>query len=145
MHSKELSLKIETKKKKVAVTTSIKELNQKRIEYTVRIGNHLYQRITRHLLLLKHLKSSESKQKWIQEAIQEKLAADEQTEVQDRDRYLHLSLNEKIWKDLEKRIDHLRTIRISVSKKVFIEEAIFEKLDKEESKSKELIKKMLNL
>lgn len=138
-------MKIANKKKKIASKVHLEPIRKKKIEYTVRIGNHLYQRITRHLLLLKHLKSSESKQKWIQEAIQEKLVSDELAEVQERDRYLHLCLDEKTWKELEKKIDLLKNIRTSASKKVFIEEAIFEKLDREENKSKELIKKMLNL
>lgn len=114
---------------------------QKCVEYNVRIGNHLYQRITRHLLLLKQLKSSESKQKWVHEAIKEKLVSDECSD----ERFLHLKLDLDLWNALEKKVESLKSSRRSVSKKVLIEEAIFEKLDREEHKSKALLKYMLTL
>lgn len=129
--------------KKQSTTVSVP--NQKRVEYNVRIGNHLYQRISRHLLLLKHLKNTESKQKWVEEAIKEKLASEENSEEDYKDRFLHLQLEIKIWKAIQKKIDSLKSTRRSISKKVFIEEAIFQKLDREEQKSKELLKKLLNL
>jgi hypothetical protein len=124
--------------------TLIPKPKRKRIEYTVRIGNHLYQRISRHLLLLKHLKNNESKQNWIQEAVKEKLAADELSKEEVGDRFLHLKLDVELWSELEKKVESLKATRTSVSKKVLIEEAIFEKLDREEQNSKKMLKKMLD-
>lgn len=117
----------------------------KRVEYTVRIGNHLFQRITRHMVLLKHLKDSESKQKWIQEAIEEKLSSDKNSGKDPGDKFLHIKLDVELWEALNEKVELLRASHISMSKKLFIEEAIFEKLDREEHKSKSLLKNMLNL
>ncbi len=133
------------KKNTDQVSTIEPQPKQKRIEYTVRIGNHLYKRITRHLILLKHLKSNESKQKWIQEAIEEKLSAEGIVEEFAGDRFMHLKLDERIWNKLHEKVESLKSTRTSVSKKILIEEAIFEKLDREEHKSKTLLKNLLNL
>jgi hypothetical protein len=109
-----------------------------------RIGNHLYQRIAKHISLLKCLQNNDSKQKWIQEAVREKLKADEISNIEVGDRFLHLKFDEDLWFEIQEKVESLKAIHTSMSKKQFIEEAIFEKLDREERKSKELLKNMLS-
>lgn len=118
---------------------------KKHIEYSVRIGHHLYDRISRHLILLKHLKSVESKQKWFQDAIEEKLASVKNSGKFAEEKSMHLKIDLEVWNELQHQVELLRKTRRSVSKKILIEEAIQEKLEREEHKSKELLKSMLNL
>lgn len=138
---KELLLK--TKNKVAAKPAQVPP--RKHIEYSVRINHHLFQRITRHLLLLKHIKSTESKQKWIQEAIEEKLLSVKNSGKFAEEKSMHLKIDVEIWDALQKEVEKLRLTRRSVSKKILIEEAILEKLEKEEHKSKELLKNLLNM
>ena len=116
---------------------------KKAVEYTIRIGNHLYQKIDKHIRLLKHLKNDSSKQKWVQEAIREKLKIDEISHEQLGDRFLHLKFDVDLWLEIQKRIDMLKAFHTSISKKQWIEEAVYEKLDRDEKNSQELLKDML--
>lgn len=133
------------KKKSDQEPTAPSKTEPKRVEYNVQIGNHLYERVEKHMFRLKHLKSFESKADWVQEAIQESLALNESSEEYTGDRYMHLKLDQGVWVELDKKVESLRSSRRSVSKKAFIEEAIFKKLDREENESKKMLKKLLDL
>jgi hypothetical protein len=122
--------------------TDITQSKQKRIEYTVTIGNHLFERIAKHMRLMKYLKNDDSnKQEWVREAIKEKLKAIENQQLGDK--FLHLKLDVELWQELEEKVESLKAVRRTVSKKTLIEEAIFDKLDREEQSSRELLKNML--
>lgn len=116
---------------------------KKSVEYTVIIGNHLYHRIDKHVRLLKNLKINSSKQKWVLEAIEEKLKIDVALEANLGDRLLHVKCDIELWNEIQKKIELLKAFRRSISKKQWIEEAIYDKLEREEQKSKELLKNML--
>lgn len=123
-----------------------KSTNKKRVEYNILIGNHLHKRISKHMLVLKHLdKNSRSKQDWVQEAIHEKLTSEIDSDEHPGGKFLHLKIDSEIFKTLQEKVDSLKASYTSMSKKVFIEEAIFEKLEREENKKQGLLKKMLNL
>lgn len=132
-------------KKKLNKTEKIDSSStiKKPVEYTVRIGNHLYQRINKHMRLLKNIRRDNSKQKWIQEAIREKLKEDEISNENLGDRFLHLKFDMDLWQEIQKKIEILKAFYTSISKKQWIEEAIYEKLDREEQNSKDLIKDMI--
>ncbi len=131
------------KKSKKAEEKDPSPMTKKPVEYTVRIGNHLYQRINKHMRLLKNLKNETSKQKWIKEAISEKLKVDETSDENLGDRFLHLKFEIELWHEVQKKIEILKTFYTSISKKQWIEEAIYEKLDREEQDSKDLLKDMI--
>lgn len=133
-----VGLKNKTEQEEIALSP----LKPKLKEYTLRVGKHFHKRIDHHMRLLKYLKNS-NKQQWIQEAVREKLEADENSSEETADKFLHLKFDMDLWKQLEERVEALRMTHTTMSKKKIIEEAILEKLDREESKSKELLKKML--
>jgi hypothetical protein len=118
--------------------------------YSIRIGERLYIRINKHILFLKHLNKSQNKQAWIEEAILDKLKKEEEQdgiECISREKHLSFKIRSQIDTRIEKRVEFIKKIRGSFSKKQWLLEAIYEKLDTEEEetekKAKEFLKNML--
>lgn len=122
-------------------TSKIKS-KEKKVEYSCRIGNHLHQQLSKHIQKVQTRKASETKQGWIEEAIREKLSMGESSDNLVNNNHLHLKVDVELWSALGSKIQELKTGRISISKKEWIEEAILEKMDREEKKPQELLKSM---
>lgn len=110
--------------------------------YSLRIGENLYQRINKHIHLLKHLDNhSHSKKRWIVEAIKEKIEIEQDMAPEDipKERFIGFTVDEYLSEKIEKRIDLVRRFRVSFSKKLWFVEAIYEKLDRDERKARKLL------
>lgn len=114
--------------------------SEESLGYAVTIGENLHQRIDNHLYLMKNLgKKNFTKQQWLLNALQEKLAQDETLVSVPKERHIQIKVDHTTRKQLESRVDFIRNFRRSYSKKQLILEAIYEKLDREEEISKNLL------
>lgn len=114
------------------------------VNYSFRVNEDLYNRFNKHLHLLKRLENSSiSKQKWITEAINEKLASEKSNpDSIAKDRHISFRVEKQLSKNIEKSIEKTRKFRRSFSKKQWFVEAIYKKLETEEHKAKDLLKQM---
>lgn len=114
-------------------------------QYSIKIGENLYRRIDKLILLLKHLDvHSRSKQGWIIEAIKEKLETEEQLPPDDlpRERHLGIKLGNRLKQRLDKRVDLHKKFRQSYSIKQWMLEALYEKLDRDEREFRGLVEQL---
>lgn len=112
------------------------------LNYSVTIGDNLHLRIEKHVRLLKILEDkSHTKQKWILNAVKEKLKK-ECDPLSSKDRHLQIKMDPKTHQLIEEQVNMIKKGRRSYSKKQLIVEAIFEQLDREEEKAKELLEKL---
>ncbi len=118
--------------------------------YSLRIGERFYKRLSKHIHFLKQLNSIQNKQEWIEQAILAKLRQEEKQDVDEGfppEKYLSFKISSQINAKIEKRVEVIKKIRGSFSKKQWILEAIHERLDLEEKETKEkaqeLFKNML--
>lgn len=114
---------------------------------SLRIGGNLYRRITKHIQLLKNLNDRiQTRQSWVEKAIEEKLEMDDSLQLNEdmlTDKYLHFKISLHLNEKIEKKVRIIKQFRTSFSKKQWILEAIYKKLDREEYKSKESLKNLL--
>lgn len=111
--------------------------------YTIRIGESLYERLDQHILLLNHVEQTDhSKQSWILEAIQDKLKGEEGSSLIPKVKHVHFKVPKDLSRKIVNRVEFIRKFRDSYSKKKWILEAIEEKLEKEENKTKKLIEEI---
>ena len=118
--------------------------------YSLRIGERLYKRLTKHIQFLKHLDSIKNKQAWLEKAILEKLKEEEELDAIEHfspERHLSFRIAAQIDDRIERRVEIMKKIRSSFSKKQWILEAIHARLDNEEVeteiKAKELFNKIV--
>lgn len=132
------------------------ELEQKKFlasvaisRYSLKIGEDLHNKINKQILLLKHLEDpSFSKQRWIREAIQDKLKRQEEESSLDgicKERSLNFKLEHFLAKRIDSCINKIKKMRYSFSRKQWFIEAFYEKLDQDEQKAKKLLEKMREL
>jgi hypothetical protein len=115
--------------------------------YSITLGENLYQRLAKHIHLLKHLDNhSLSKQRWVTDSLIEKLEKDEtlESDLLIKKRYLHFKVSSHLNEKIEKKIEVIRKFQPFFTKKQWFVEAIFEKLDREEQKVKTLLDKTKN-
>lgn len=111
------------------------------IPYTITISPHIYERLEKHITILKKLVDrSASKQRWIIEAIKEKLLNDEDSTQPPKATTLNVKIEENLCREVVERIEFIKKFRVSYSKKQWIVDAVLEKLDRDE---KEVEKKMI--
>jgi hypothetical protein len=88
----------------------LKESPVEVINYSFRIYEDLYVRFNNHIHLLKHLESyNVSKQKWIIDAIKEKMEFESQAipEVLKKDRHISFRVEKKLAKNIDKSLKNL--------------------------------------
>lgn len=108
--------------------------------YTVIISSHIYERLEKHITILKKLVDrSATKQRWIVDAIKEKLLNDANSTKPPKASTLNVKIESKYAKELAKRIEYIKKFRVTYSKKQWIVDAVIEKLDRDE---KDVEKKM---
>lgn len=115
--------------------------------YSVQIGEHLFERIDKHVQLLKFLGSSpQNKKNWIISAIKEKLKKVGNIPVQNlpKEKHLTLVLDPQLRNEIEEQITNLKKVRRSYSMKQLIVEAIFEQLAQEEDLIKKRVKEKVH-
>lgn len=134
---------IELEKKLNNLQKKIKGNNTK--DFSFNVGENLYKKLNNHIDLLKCLDDrSLSKQRWLTEAINEKLKDEDSNPNQTipRAKTLHFLIKEDLLKKIESRVEIIKNFRTSFSKKLWMLEAIHSKLDREEAKAKQLLEKL---
>lgn len=114
--------------------------------YSLRIGENLYNRVNKHLQLLKHFDNhSNSKQRWLVEAIKEKLEAEQHQGLEGipKERHIGIRIDQNLSEKIESRVNLIRKFRVSFSKKQWFVEAICDKLERDEKKVKKLLEDRL--
>lgn len=119
-------------------------------DFSIIIRQDIHNRLEKHLHLLKRLnKMNRSKQKWVEEAINEYLKKWEAEDLSDdiSDRSLRFKLDSKLHQKVEKRIRIIKKLGVNLNKKQFFLDAINDKLNREqhevETKAKEVLQDMI--
>ena len=109
----------------------------------IKVTEKIYNRVDSHVRILKHLaKYEHSKNSWIVEAVREKLEREKKLKNSNipKDKNLNLTVDVSLDNELQRQIDIIKTFKPQgFSKKQFVLEAIFEKLEAEEPQARELI------
>ncbi|CUI18213.1 conserved hypothetical protein (plasmid) [Candidatus Protochlamydia naegleriophila] len=121
--------------------------SKSQISYCVRLNRTIYYKINDHITIIKRLSNRFlSKNKWIEDAIKEKLEREKiLPPEQIREKTVTFSIDRSLNNDIEQRVNFLKSIHNSFSKRKWFEEAFFEKLERDRHKSQELIEKMASL
>lgn len=111
--------------------------------YNVSISENLSSKLEKHLNNIKISKYKKyTKAQWISEAIYEKI--DESPEAHlNKEQRIHLKLPKGILDEIDKRIQILKKAHVSYSKKKWIMESIYDKLDREGNFYEQKAKKVL--
>jgi|GEM_PF-3917311 len=126
-------------------TDTIESARKKKdnIIYHFVIGDHLFEKIKKHVRLLKYIDDQgQTKKQWIAEAIERKINKEESLPPDDlvERRFLSTAVSEDLDKRLRKRVALYKKIRKNYSRKQLILEAVHERLDSDEPLLKEQIK-----
>jgi hypothetical protein len=107
------------------------------VGYCIEIPNSLYEKMTRHVGILKSLEDrGYSNRRWALEAIKEKL---KEPPAEPRKRHvLSIAFPKQLHKKLEEKIASIKALQ-SYSKKKWILEALYAKLDKDQAKIDKLL------
>lgn len=116
---------------------------------SVRINENLHKRFNQHIKRVKNIgksnKSLATKQNWLVQAFQEKLAHhDESTTDILNEKLIHFKLDEKLFKEIEEKVEIIKKFR-SFSKKQWMIEAVYEKLEREEQQVKKNLEEKIHL
>ena len=116
----------------------------------LRIDERLYRRITQHIQLLKRLNIAINQQKWMEDAILKKLDKQEKQNFAQSihsEKNLGFKINIELDAKIEKMVEIIKKFSSSYSKKKWILESIYEKLELEEKETEitanELLKSLL--
>jgi hypothetical protein len=124
-------------------------LQQREIGYCIEISNSLHEKISHHVELLKRLDDrGYSRRRWALEAIKEQLH-EEEHQVSDEDaqkkHVLSIAFPEHTHKRIEDKITAIKRFRKSYSKKKWILEALYSKLERDQQKLTKLIEEAQKL
>lgn len=115
--------------------------------YSLRIGERLYKRLSKHIQLLKHLRSIKNQQEWLEKAILTKIKKEEEqdtTKYFSPEKYLSFKISSQLDVQVEKRVEIMKKIRGNFSKKQWVLEAIYERLEAEEAETEARTKELFN-
>lgn len=116
------------------------ETPSKYIGYTVTISPYLHNRLEQLILIAKISNPGrQTKQKWVLDAIKEKLAREEKSKEIIPERKLNLKIDDSTFKKLKRRVELIKQFRTSYSKKQWIVDAILEKLEKDDHKIEQIL------
>lgn len=114
--------------------------NQKKRHYTFSINKTLHEKLEKLVHLCRAtINSDQTKQAWVREAIKEKLSLENINEDIPKERRISLKIEEDLLKQIEERVEILKNYLTSYSKRLWIIDAIYEKMDRDE---KELIQRL---
>jgi hypothetical protein len=106
--------------------------------YCIEIPESLYQKMTRHVGALKSLEDrGYSNRRWAMEAIKEKL--EEPSAELRKPPVLSIAFPKQLHKKIEEKIASIKALRKNFSKKKWILEAIYAKLDRDQVKIAKLL------
>lgn len=114
--------------------------------YSLRVGARLYNRIAKHFQFLKHLNNFKNQREWIEKAVLEKLSRDEEKDLNERipaEKHLSFKISSELDEKIEEKVELIKKFR-SFSKKLWILEAIQEKIDIDGNEVEEKARKIFN-
>jgi len=113
--------------------------------FSIRINENLHKRFNQHIKCLKNInRRLVTKQNWIVDAFQEKLAhQDDSFSGILNEKLIHFKVDEKLFNELDSKVEMIKKFR-SFSKKQWMIEAIYEKLEREEQKVKKELQDKIN-
>jgi hypothetical protein len=104
------------------------------------ITGYLNKSLDKHIQRLKYIESPTcTKKKWVEQAIEEKLSSKLDLDEAFQEKQIILHLSPENLESLKNRVRTLKKIHRSYSYKKLIEEAIYEKLEREEQKTRALL------
>lgn len=109
---------------------------------SLKIGANLYEKLTQHLFLSKAANKRYSQSDWICEAIVEGLETEKIDGVLPKERKITISIDDDTLEKLEERVKFFQQIYTSFSKKQWVVEAIYKKLDRDLAKLKDELQKI---
>ena len=111
--------------------------------FSIKVSEYLYKRFNNHLRNLKNLYGNSFKrQQWIKNAFIEKLKNQEENLDILTQKWLHFKLESEIHEDIDAQVEKIKKFR-NFSKKQWMLEAIYEKLDREEQQTKKILEEKL--
>lgn len=117
------------------------------INYSVTMDGQLYKRLERHLDILKHAENvGLTRQKWVTDAVLEKIAKEESQNYSEipKANFLMVRFLKTISDKISNLVDKQKPFKRNFNKKQWILEAIQEKLEQEEPKTKKFLEKLSN-
>lgn len=113
--------------------------------YTVHIADHIYKLLEEHIHMMKCLEDkSYTRQNWVINALKEKLHRSNDKELLLKDRHLQLKLDQLMHENIESKVKLIKNFRRTYSRKKWIVEAIYEQLEREKEKAKQLLQALHN-
>lgn len=106
----------------------------KRISYSLRLSNDLHSKLDKHLEKMRYREySTISKQRWIIDAIKERLTEEEDLSPEElpNGKYVNIRIDERLYEKIDNQVEKMKVIRKSYSKKQWIVEALYSKLNRE--------------
>lgn len=114
--------------------------NLETTNFSFPIPESLFNRLNKHILMLKHLKGCQiSKQQWINEAVNEKLENKKPSKQKENTVYITFHISKIVCQKIQEKMK----VNTSSQKK-WILEAMLEKLARDEDKSQELLNELLS-
>ena len=115
--------------------------------YNFTISNHLSQKIKKHIQLLKYVENPDQTIKdWAVKSFEEKLSKEKliPPEDLDKERFLTTSVKKTLNEKIEQRVALYKRLRKSYSKKQWVVEAMYDKLEKDESVVREKMQELVS-
>ena len=113
--------------------------------FSIRINENLHKRFNQHIKCLKNInKGQTTKQNWVEQAFREKLSLqDDSSSGILNDKLIHFKVDEKLFKEMEKKVQMIKKFR-GFSKKKWMIDALYEKLEREEAQAKKELEKKIH-
>lgn len=123
-------------------TNSEIQEEEKYIQFSFKVQDELARKIDKHLHLLKYLNHNrKSKQQWINEALVEKTKRDQESlsDSLAKEKQLTVRIDPRLNTKIEKNVDLIKCFKSGFSKKLWVIEAVEQKLMREEAEAKKLL------
>lgn len=110
------------------------------VGYGISISPFLLKLLEKQVHLTKTLRNpATTKNTWILDAIKHKLERDENCLEIPRERHIGITIDENLSKRILKKVDFIRKFRTSYSKKLWVIDAIMEKLENDRDELKKML------
>lgn len=109
--------------------------------YTFTVDANLYEKLENHLFALRVTEGKNTKRAWVAQSIREKLKNDDPSIIP-KEKRLNIAIAEPLLIEIDKRVDLQKQFRTSYSKKQWLVEAIYEKLNRDNKLIQDKIQKI---
>ncbi len=111
---------------------------------TIRVGENLYKRISKHVDTLKKcFNNSYSRNRWISDAVHAKLEKEIQSNSITVDKHLGARIDVRILNKINEQVKLMKKFNSSYSKQKWLVEAISEKLEEDEQSTKNRLNELI--